>query len=183
MSHRVGRDVLMSVISARSSAGSVPSGRDRTGHPGLSHIPFSSTAPTVPNQELSQPEPHCCLLLKLQQFWRLGGSWKCSCGSCWCPSAGDTGAAEPRGLLPVWGVREGGWGRNVQSTPGLFPLPFAEVSGELLCFPWAFSISPRNLSPSLAAGSFSLPVLPQLFKSHNPTESGCCRGEASLPQL
>lgn len=68
-------------------------------------------------------------------------------------------------LVTVWS------GRDEEgmccSTPDLFPLPFDEVSDELLCFPWAFTIFPRSLSPSLAAGSFSLSLLPELFKSQN----------------
>lgn len=63
---------------------------------------------------------------------------------------------------------------------GLFPLPFAEVSDELLCFPWALTISPRNLSPSLAAGSFSLPLLPELFNSLNH-HFGCSLAKGKFP--
>lgn len=73
------------------------------------------------------------------------------------PSAGGTGTAECPGFchtVELWGVGEG----MCCSTLGVFHLPFAEVSDELLCFPWAFTIFPRNLSLSLASGSFSLPL-------------------------
>lgn len=71
------------------------------------------------------------------------------------------------------------------STLGLLPLPFAEVSDGLLCFPWAFCTFPRNLSPSLAAGSSSLPLLPELFKSQNPHLFwvSSCRRKVSLPHV
>lgn len=80
------------------------------------------------------------------------------------PSAGGTGTAQIGPNSPGFGpsVEFGESGRDGEgmscSTLGLFPLPFAEVSDGLLCFPWAFTIFPRNLSPSLPAGSFSLPL-------------------------
>lgn len=170
--------VTMTRSSGRHGQAAVPSGTDRTPWPGCAQFP-SPPQPRAPKLSQSDPcaeeqllNPTCCLPAEppgaMEAWWPPEDGAR---GSCWCPraSTGETGVT-PGAVTPMLVAlalqspqalpgSQGGRGEEgmCYSTPGLFPLPFDEVSDELL---WGFF----GLSPPLQ-GISALPWLQGAFHS------------------